>query len=58
MPRRPALGGALRFLSEAHPTLYRPAEWPILAIDAARCEALPEMQEIAQPLLVQLDEGS
>jgi glutathione S-transferase len=31
---------ALRFTSEAHPQLF----------DAARCEALPEFQEIVQPL--------
>lgn len=46
------LACALRFLGEAHPTVYRPAEWPTLAAHAAFCEALPEMQEIQQPLTV------
>jgi glutathione S-transferase len=50
-----ALACALRFLAEAHPTFVRLAEWPALAAHAARCEAIPDMQEIAQPLLVQLD---
>jgi glutathione S-transferase len=50
------LACALRFLAEAHPSVYRPAEWPALAGHAARCESLPEMREIAQPLLVEVDE--
>jgi glutathione S-transferase len=49
------LACAVRFLAEAHPSLYRPADWPALAVHAARCESLPEMREIAQPLLVQVD---
>lgn len=44
----------LRFLSEAHPTLYRPTAFPALAAHAARCESLPEFKEIYQPLVVQV----
>jgi glutathione S-transferase len=47
-----AVGCMLRFLGEAHPTLYRAEEWPALAAQAARCEALPEFQAIKQPLTV------
>jgi glutathione S-transferase len=50
-----ALACALRFLAEAHPGLYLPGQWPALAAHAARCEAMPEMQQVQQPLLVQLD---
>jgi glutathione S-transferase len=49
-----AVGCTLRFLSEAHPTLFRPGEMPALAAHAARCEALPEFQEIQQRLDVQV----
>jgi glutathione S-transferase len=49
-----ALACALRFLGEAHPDFYRPADWPALAAHAARCEDLPVMREICQPLIVQL----
>jgi len=41
---------ALRFTSEAHPQLFTEVRYPMLALHAARCEALPEFQEIAQPL--------
>jgi glutathione S-transferase len=40
----------LRFLGEAHPQLFDAAHYPALAAHAARCEALPPFQEIAQPL--------
>jgi len=40
---------AMRFLSEAHPELYRPARWPSLVRHAARCEALPAFQAVVQP---------
>lgn len=40
----------LRFLGEAHPQLFDAARYPALAAHAARCEALPPFQEIAQPL--------
>ena len=41
---------ALRFTSEAHPPLFSDVRYPMLALHAARCEALPEFQEIVQPL--------
>ena len=44
-----AVACALRFLGEAHPPLFD-ARYPALATHAARCEALPVFQEIAQPL--------
>jgi glutathione S-transferase len=49
-----AVACVLRFLAEAHPALLRPAETPALTAHAARCEALPEFQEIQQPLDVQV----
>jgi glutathione S-transferase len=49
-----AVACVLRFLSEAHPTLFRPTDTPALAAHAARCEALPEFQEIQQKLDVQV----
>ncbi len=45
-----AVGCALRFLSEAHPDLYRSFEWPALERHRASCEAMPPFQEISQPL--------
>jgi glutathione S-transferase len=50
-----AVACTLRFLGEAHPTLFRVAASPALASHAARCEALPEMKAIYQPLIVQPD---
>jgi len=47
-----AVACVLRFLGEAHPALYRPADWPALAAHAGRCEALPEFREIYQRLEV------
>jgi glutathione S-transferase len=41
---------ALRFVSEAHPTLFTRARHPALTAHAARCEALPPFQEIVQKL--------
>jgi glutathione S-transferase len=52
-----AVAAALRFLGEAHPSLFpagRDGGWPALAAHAARCEALAEFQQIVQPLRVQL----
>jgi glutathione S-transferase len=40
---------AVRFTGEAHPNLFD-ARYPALKAHAARCEALPPFQEIAQPL--------
>jgi glutathione S-transferase len=44
-----AVACALRFVREAHPALFD-ARYPALKAHAARCEALPEFQEIVQPL--------
>lgn len=38
-----------RFVGEAHPGLLAPAQFPALAAHAARLEALPVFQAIAQP---------
>ena len=45
-----AVACVLRFTSEAHPQLFDAARYPALAAHAASCEALPEFQEIVQPL--------
>ena len=44
-----AVAVALRFLTEAHPGLMSGEDYPALAAHAARLEALPVFQEIAQP---------
>ncbi|MDP1868323.1 MAG: glutathione S-transferase C-terminal domain-containing protein, partial [Bradyrhizobium sp.] len=41
---------ALRFTSEAHPEFLSAARHPALIAHAARCEALPAVQEIVQKL--------
>jgi hypothetical protein len=41
----------LRFVSEAHPGLVRLSEYPALKSHAARLEALPAFQKIAQPFI-------
>jgi glutathione S-transferase len=46
-----AVACVLRFLAEAHPTLY-PTDSPALHAHAERCEALPEFREIYQRLEV------
>ena len=46
-----AVAAVLRFLAEAHPGLLAPAEHPALAAHAARLEALPVFQAIAQPFI-------
>jgi glutathione S-transferase len=50
-----ALACALRFLGEAHPSLYQPADWPALAAHAARCEDLAELRAVCQPLTVEVE---
>lgn len=40
-----------RFVAEAHPGLLPPADYPALAAHAARAEALPVFQAIAQPFI-------
>ncbi|XXY46663.1 glutathione S-transferase N-terminal domain-containing protein [Sorangium sp. So ce269] len=50
-----AVACALRFLGEAHPSLFdtaHPARRPALAAHAARCEALPVFAAVVQPLHV------
>jgi glutathione S-transferase len=44
----------LRFVGEALPEIYDPAEWPALSAHAAACEALPVFQAVAQPFHVTL----
>jgi glutathione S-transferase len=46
-----AVAATLRFLGEAHPGLMSMADFPVLASHAARLEALPAFQKIAQPFL-------
>jgi hypothetical protein len=41
----------LHFISEAHPGLVAMTDFPALAAHAARLEALPVFQEIAQPFM-------
>jgi glutathione S-transferase len=44
---------ALRFLGDAHPALFDLSEgWPMLAMHAAKCEAMPVFQDIQQPFHV------
>ena len=46
-----AVAVVLRFITDAHPGLVSMAEHPALAAHAARLEALPVFQEIAQPFI-------
>jgi glutathione S-transferase len=45
---------ALRFVGEAHPAHIDLARWPRLAAGARRCEELPAMAAVQQPLLVKM----
>ncbi len=45
-----AVACVLRFVGEAHPTLFD-ARYPSLRAHAARCEALPPFREFVQPLV-------
>jgi glutathione S-transferase len=47
---------ALRFLGEAHASIWVEADYPALAADARRCEATPLFQRVVQPLRVQVSE--
>lgn len=47
-----AVACVLRFVSEALPEVYAPADWPALAAHAAACEARPEFQAVVQPFHV------
>ncbi len=46
-----AVAAVLRFVGEAHPGLVTMAEFPALAVHAARLEALPVFQAITQPFV-------
>jgi len=46
-----AVACVLRFTSEAHPHLFEPSRYPVLAGHAARCEAMDPFKEICQPLI-------
>ena len=46
-----AVATALRFVSEAHPGLVAPADYPALIAHAARLEALPVFRKIDQPFI-------
>jgi glutathione S-transferase len=46
-----AIACALRFIPEAHPGLIAMTDFPALAADAARLEALPAFQTIAQKFI-------
>lgn len=46
-----AVACALRFTTEAHPTLFDLLRWPSLAAYAARCEALAPFQAVTQPFI-------
>jgi glutathione S-transferase len=50
-----ALACALRFTREAHAALFESLSVPALRAHAARCEALPQFQQVVQPLKVQLE---
>jgi glutathione S-transferase len=45
-----AFACSYRFTSEAHPALIAPSQFPSLAAQAARCEALPEFQRVYLPI--------
>ena len=46
-----AVACVLRFLREAHPSLWNDERWPVLAEHAARCEALEAFRGVVQPLI-------
>lgn len=43
-----AVACAIRFVTEAHPSVLDVARWPKLAAHSAECELMPVFQEIAQ----------
>ncbi|MDZ4375508.1 MAG: glutathione S-transferase family protein [Phenylobacterium sp.] len=47
-----AVGCALRFVGEALPEVYAPANWPHLSGHSAACEALPSFAAVVQPFHV------
>ena len=46
-----AVAAALRFIADAHASLVAMAQFPALAADAARLEALPVFRTISQPFI-------
>jgi glutathione S-transferase len=46
-----AVACALRFLREAHPTLFKRESRPSLTRHAERCESLPAFQAVVQPFI-------
>lgn len=48
-----AVACALRFISEAHPTLFDRKAWPELSAHAAKCESLSAFKSISQAFSVQ-----
>jgi glutathione S-transferase len=52
-----ALACAYRFTTEAHPGLIAPAQFPTLTAQAARCEALPELQRAYLPITNNLEKS-
>jgi glutathione S-transferase len=46
-----AVACSIRFLREAHPTLFDKRRWPALEAHADCCEALPAFKSVIQPFL-------
>ena len=51
------VGCVLRFVREAHPDVFDPARWPLLAAHADACEALPAFKAVVQPFHVTAPKG-
>jgi glutathione S-transferase len=49
-----AVACALRFVGEAHPSLWTARDYPAIAADAHRCESIVTFQRCVQPLRVQV----
>jgi glutathione S-transferase len=49
-----AVACALRFVGEAHPSLWTARDYPALAAHAQRCESMVLFQRFVQPLRVQV----
>ena len=47
-----AAGCALRFVGEAHPTVFDRSRWPALAAHSDACEAMAEFKAVVQPFSV------
>ncbi len=53
-----AVACALRFVGEAHPSLWSAQDYPALAAGAQRCESMVLFQRAVQPLRVQMSTGA